>query len=581
MTLENPYKPGRYVTDRQFYGRQAILQTLEHEDYRGAYIIGTRQIGKTSLLREMECRLPAFYMDVSYLGRQLPRWARSLGRSIARKRPIYTWLPDPTIATTVDFFELLEQVAYAAEDNEQTVWLLLDEAEDLMHLSEVQPNFLARLRGATEMLPSLRLTVAGYRSLLELRQTVPPFYPSPLLGGFISFILPPLSNVEATALICQDQTTPGVEVEETTINEILIEAGGHPFLLQRLCNYLWQAGKLRSPDETFRHRISTDAENVFPADFELLSDLEQQILLFLSQQKEAFFAAIEATLKNIHLSKCLQDLVELGFLYRTSTGYAISNQILFRWLANLDDSHEIPAPISNPTLIELRPVDEQEKQLEELLKTHLDNLSEYEKIKARYGFDVPLHIINGLKYEQEAIQKLQQELENLRQRRKEERKMPADPYSITWSLMVLGKASEFLFNQAGELLKERREKRKKTAETTASPSSETDERPISDSETLMTTLEEQLSQLEKRAALATSRIEIQKVDSLIKQLEDYNRNKLMYEEEAAKLPGVDDQIRIQRRIEETDDKVAQKAGEMRQLLEKLSQRKIHIPALDE
>jgi len=67
MTLKNPYRPGRYVTGPQFYGRQDILHTLEQDDYRGAYIIGTRQMGKTSLLREMERQLRPFtWMSVTW-----------------------------------------------------------------------------------------------------------------------------------------------------------------------------------------------------------------------------------------------------------------------------------------------------------------------------------------------------------------------------------------------------------------------------------------------------------------------------------------------------------------------------------
>lgn len=418
MTLENPYKSGRYVTGQQFYGRQDILNTLEHDDYRGAYVIGTYQMGKTSLLREMERKLPAFYMDVGYMGHDLDRWVKYLQRSMAKKRPTYAWLPDATMTTAPNFFDLLDQVAHAAEDNKQKIWLLLDEAADLMSLVEAHPNFLARLRGATQMLPALRLTLASHRTLLRLRQAIPPNNTSPLLRGFISFILPPLSATEATALIRQEKMPPGVQVEEAIVNKILVEADGHPFLLQRLCNCLWKEGRLQPPDETILHRINADAENVFPADFKLLSDVEQQVLLGLSQQKEATFAEIETILKDksYHLSKSLQDLVDLGFLYRTSTDYAISSQVLARWLASLKDSGEMPTPISDPVVIELHPVDEQEKQLEELLKIHKDNLDYYERIKAQYGFDVPLHVINGLEYEKEAIKKLQQDLESLRRK---------------------------------------------------------------------------------------------------------------------------------------------------------------------
>jgi hypothetical protein len=415
MTLENPYKPGRHVTGPQFYGREDILHTLEHDDYRGAYIIGTRQMGKTSLLREMERRLPAFYVDVSFIGHDLSRGAKYLQRSIDRKREDYAWLPNATATAASDFFDLLEQVAFTAEENQQKVWLLLDEAEDLMSMEKAHPGFLARLRGATEMLSTLRLTLAGYRSLLELRQAMPPCYPSPLLGSFISFILSPLSATEATALIRQEKIPSGVQVEEAVVNRILIEADGHPFLLQRLCNYLWKEGVLQPLDDAIQHRMSDDADNVFPADFGLLSAVEQQILLGLGQRKEATFAEIEALLKESYqLSKSLQDLVDLGFLHRTSTGYTISGQILIRWLASR--SGEMPAPISDPAVIELYPIDEQEKQLTELLKIHQDNLHHYETIQARYGFDVPLHVINGLEYEKEAIQKLQQSLESLRQK---------------------------------------------------------------------------------------------------------------------------------------------------------------------
>jgi hypothetical protein len=252
---------------------------------------------------------------------------------------------------------------------------------------------------------------------LELRQAMPPHYPSPLIVAFISFILPPLSATEARALIRQEKMPPGVQVEEIIVNKLLSEADGHPFLLQRLCNYLWKEGVLQSLDDAIQHRMSEDADNVFPADFGLLSAVEQQILLGLSRQQEATFAEIEAILKESYqLSKSLQDLVGLGFIHRTSTGYAVSSQILARWLASLKGSGEIPAPISDPVVIELHPIDEQEKQLTELLKIHQDNLHHYETIEARYGFDVPLHVINGLEYEKEAIQKLQQSLESLRQK---------------------------------------------------------------------------------------------------------------------------------------------------------------------
>ncbi len=36
-----------------------------------------------------------------------------------------------------------------------------------------------------------------------------------------------------------------------------------------------------------------------------------------------------------------------------------------------------------------------------------------QKIKAQYGFDCPIHVINGLRYEEEQIEKSEMELDHL------------------------------------------------------------------------------------------------------------------------------------------------------------------------
>ncbi|NJN95202.1 MAG: hypothetical protein HC875_14415 [Anaerolineales bacterium] len=418
MTLENPYKHGKYVIGPQFYGRVDILRCLEQDDYHGAYVIGTRQIGKTSLLREMERRLPAFYLDLNSLADDdLAQWANYLRRSINKQRSVYKWLPDSNAIEQSDFFTLLEQAAQAAENNSQNqrIWLLLDEAEDLITAAGEHPRLLPKLRGIMGMQPNLRLVLAGYRNLLKLRQITPPQHSSPFLGGFISFILPPLSEKEATALIRQEQTPPCMQVEDTVVREILIETGGHPYLLQRLCNYLWHKSNLIPLDGSARFKLDGDAENIFPADFGLLTEIEQQILFELCQSQEATFAEMETLLsyKTFHLPKTLQDLVDFGFIYRTSTAYAVSSQTLTRWLRSLKYS-DMPPPLSDPTVIEPHSIDEQEQHFLKLLKTHQDNLYHYEEIKAKYGFDVPLHVVNGIKIEEEAIQTLQQELAKLK-----------------------------------------------------------------------------------------------------------------------------------------------------------------------
>ena len=57
--------------------------------------------------------------------------------------------------------------------------------------------------------------------------------------------------------------------------------------------------------------------------------------------------------------------------------------------------------------------DKHKHHLKELLIKHHANLRELEQQKARYGIDVPLHLINSVKREETEIERISQELENL------------------------------------------------------------------------------------------------------------------------------------------------------------------------
>lgn len=155
-----------------------------------------------------------------------------------------------------------------------------------------------------------------------------------------------------------------------------------------------------------------------------------------------------------------------------------------------------------------------------------------------------------------------------------------DPYSITWALMVLDKATTFLFDQAGEFLKERREKRKNQEESSSQIHQEPERQELVDQETLKSSLNKQVLLLEEQSQSTAHRIKIKETESLLKQIEELHRNKLLYSEEATHLPSLDDKIAIRRRIEDIDGQIEEKANRMRRIIEQLSQQEIYIPALD-
>ena len=49
-----PFIAGRWVRDRNHYGRQRLFTYLLNSDDTAIWVVGSRRIGKTSLLRQLE-----------------------------------------------------------------------------------------------------------------------------------------------------------------------------------------------------------------------------------------------------------------------------------------------------------------------------------------------------------------------------------------------------------------------------------------------------------------------------------------------------------------------------------------------
>jgi hypothetical protein len=171
--------------------------------------------------------------------------------------------------------------------------------------------------------------------------------------------------------------------------------------------------------------------------------------------------------------------------------------------------------------------------------------------------------------------------ETVQVQKKEEQTMTA-PYTTALVMAVIDKTVGFLFGQATDMLKEWREKRRVSGETsTSEPLQVEDESSIRDPQTLRTIVEEKITILEQQSYDTAHRIRVKEIESLMKQIQNLHQNKLRFEEESTNLPSLDDRIAIQKRIEDTDDEIAQRADKMRRILEQLSQSKILIPVLDE
>lgn len=324
----SPYVTSGPVTGADFYGRGELLGEIAAGRCRATYVLGTRQIGKTSLLRQVETLVPAMFLDLQWAGGRLDDLARQGRREVRRKRRQHPWLP-PDDGLPDDLFWLLEAVNDAVEEAGERLWVLMDEAEIWVRVARSDPEVLHRLRGIVQNCPALRVVLVASKSLSEAN-TLTSEGGSPFLSGFALRYLGPLSQQDGAALLCQKQGTVPVTVDGELLIHLLVLTGGHPLLLQLLGERLYEEGQLRLPTEgditgVLDQMVRT---GIFPQDFAALSEPEWAILHAVSLGQPLPSDADPAY---------LHGLVGLCVLRREGDGYAIGNDFFACWLREQAD----------------------------------------------------------------------------------------------------------------------------------------------------------------------------------------------------------------------------------------------------
>jgi formylglycine-generating enzyme required for sulfatase activity len=255
--LMNPYVVDRPITGRQmFFGREAVFgwvqQSLTGRSRSQVLLLyGERRSGKTSLLRQIEAGrlgagVMAVYVNLAELARDslssfLWELAQQMAAGLSQRRlslPLLdrdAFVADPGRAFREQFLRpLVAQVAGhllllgdevgALASRERAGYLegtILDYWQTLLEQFP-QLAFLFTFTGRPSELPEARLLEEAERQILG-----------------------PLTEVAATALICQPVP---YSTYQPVRRHIIRLTGGQPYELQRLCHALferWRSGRMR------------------------------------------------------------------------------------------------------------------------------------------------------------------------------------------------------------------------------------------------------------------------------------------------------------------------------------------------
>lgn len=344
----NPYIVGRWVRGPDHYDRKSLIDYLLTAQDTALWVVGTRRMGKTSLLRQLEflaCCDESPYVPLFWdlqgcattqdLSRELFLAVEDVAERFVR------FGIDTAALEGDDAANILRRLSRETIHHSRTLLLLVDEAEVLVEIGQSDTAWLARLRKAMQE-GNLRTIIASTKLLTQLTDQSGSWMTSPFLFGFHMANLWTLHREGAKALVRQAQSSRPVQVDEPLVEEILEYTNSHPYLVQFLCQRLYtptaEGGYLRPvTDEDLEagHMLAS----FFRLDYQRLSALERNILLAVADAGEPDEAAIRAALEtaaSLRLVSTLHSLEELGHLRRTERDpvdrWAIGSEFLHRWL---------------------------------------------------------------------------------------------------------------------------------------------------------------------------------------------------------------------------------------------------------
>jgi hypothetical protein len=376
--MQSPYVVGRWVRGDEHYDRHSLIEYLLTAHDTALWVVGTRRMGKTSLLRQLELvtdrpdsiHIPLFWdLQGGLTPADLTRELRIALEDAAER--FHRAGVEPDVTPDDDAVTIVRRLARGLMKQERHLLLLMDEAETLMQVARTDPFWLARLRLALQE-GNVRTIIASTRALTGLMQQSAEWVTSPFLFGFHMVILWPLHREGAEELVHQVQAGGTVRVDPSLLEEILCCTNHHPYLIQYLCEQLYQVdadgqGYLR-PLQDEDLAVNQLLASYFELDYQRLTPLEQRLLLHVLAQGETSTVALTAAVATEdapRVASLLESLRELGMLRRTEGGWAVGSEFLARWLRQYAGEYlrQLDAPSPAPMRGEEPPIEAVARQL--------------------------------------------------------------------------------------------------------------------------------------------------------------------------------------------------------------------------
>ena len=351
-----PFVVGQWVRGTRFYGRAAQIAEILDGPRNWIWLVGTRRLGKTSLLKQLE-HLATTEPERGYVpifwdlqgAENAGELQQALGEALYDAEEQFDEIGiDLSDILTDHAITTLSQTRRKLRAAGRRLLLLCDEAEELITIHRKDPPLLRRLRRTLQAHDEVRVVLTSTIRLGELADERGDT--SPFLHGFAPpLYLSTLSKDDARALIRQTNLAPATRpaLTDEQVEAIRAQCDNHPYLLQLVSKRFLERGDLEA---VFR-QVTTDrmVSYFFSIDFEMLSPVEQSILRIVAQQSAATSDTIRGTLRfeDRAVGAGLDRLAELAFIRRgPDRSFLLCNSFFRTWLEDWVREHDVDAVVT-------------------------------------------------------------------------------------------------------------------------------------------------------------------------------------------------------------------------------------------
>lgn len=423
--MSNPYIVGGWVSGALHYGRRGLISHLLDGPNNALWVVGTRRIGKTSLLRQIEAltlthvQYVPLFVDLQGISTR-SEFNQELHYALEEVSERFAALGiDVASLAQEDEFGLLRSLRRQLMAEGRTLLLLIDETEALIGIGQADSTFLQRLRKIFLAGDGIRVIMVSTKILLQLNEQAAAWTTSPFLNGFAPRNLTALDPVAASLLIRQSQSPTPVTASEQVINSIRDETGDHPYLIQMICQRLWQE------DNSLRELTPADLvvddmlAGFFEHDYKYLTAGERRIVLAVSRAGVMSESDLPAAtgLSEPETVGFVFGLIKLGYLRVVYNQLAVGNQLLDTWIQQNRPRLElqVSSAVSDSSSQRMLETGRREEMrlIQEQLALLRANLAELEMQRIQFGIQVPLSLINSSNQTKRDIARLEDQLSNL------------------------------------------------------------------------------------------------------------------------------------------------------------------------